>query len=104
MDSTLVESVVGQLMSQLKNSRPVARANAVKTLASFGLCRKNIILSMLIPMADDDVSQILLQNLRIALHILLQIQLHVQKARYFMQYYKRYQHDQRRTTRPEIGE
>ncbi|XP_072046831.1 uncharacterized protein [Amphiura filiformis] len=54
MDHTLAESVVAKLMSQLSSPRAVARANSIKTLASFGLCRKNIILSMLMPMADDD--------------------------------------------------
>ena len=36
----------------------LARANSVKTLANFGFCHKNIIMSQLISMADDYVSRV----------------------------------------------
>ena len=58
MEQNLQDSVVSKMMTELKSDKAVARANAVKTLANFGLAHKNIIMSLLIPMADDDVSSL----------------------------------------------
>ena len=56
MEPNLQDSVVSKMMTELKRDKAVARANSVKTLANFGLAHKEIIMSLLIPMADDNVS------------------------------------------------
>ncbi|XP_033628785.1 uncharacterized protein LOC117291264 [Asterias rubens] len=59
MSDLLLETVLTKCRTQLKSSKAIVRANTVKTLTSFGLDRRDVILSLLPALADceEDVRQ-----------------------------------------------